>query len=417
MSTEREIQMLHAAREAGITSRAELANFMAQVSSESGNLTRLEEGFSYTRSIEQIPPRWARRQGLEVLEDARRQALAGNAEPLSELMYGGRMGNNQPGDGYRYRGRGYIQLTGRENYTSAGRALGLDLAGNPDLAAEPANAARIAVWYWQQRIPAHQREDVLEATHRVNGGEEGLDRRFAQFERWNAILTPEFLSDLDANRIAPDGPRVDREDSVRILQQNLNTLGIRDAQGQALTVDGDRGTRTNEAIATFQRQAGLSGEMSTSDLLIATQTVVNVRRALDADRALRGMLPENARARKGSMVCPTIWYRDAVHQARRPPPRNRPQHSRAKPTRRPPQTRQRACRPCLLWNNCSPAPAAPPCSPCKNTSACSTRAMPRAANSSRIATMARALNKQWKTSSCGPVLSRPALPTALRWMR
>ncbi len=292
MPTEREIQMLRAAREAGITSREELANFMAQISAESRNLTRLEEGFAYTRGVNQIPPRWARRNGLEALEDARQEALRGNAEPLAELMYGGRMGNNDPGDGYRYRGRGYIQLTGRDNYTAASRALDLDLVGSPDLAAQPENAARVAVWYWQERVPPHQREDVLEATHRVNGGEEGLARRYAEFGRWNAVLTPELLADLDANRLIPDAHQVRGiEDSVvQSLQENLNTLGIRNARGEPLVVDGNRGgpnSNTNEAIAAFQRQFGLTGVISNAELLAATQAALNARQALNPDQPRR----------------------------------------------------------------------------------------------------------------------------------
>lgn len=296
MPTEREIEMLRAAREAGMASPEELSNFMAQISAESGNLAKLDEGFAYTRGIQQIGPRWARRQGLEVLEEARQQALAGNSEPLAELMYGGRMGNDNPGDGYLYRGRGYIQLTGRDNYTAAGLELNMDLAGNPNLAAEPQNAARIAVWYWQQRVPPSQREDVLQATHRVNGGEEGLAQRYAQFERWRATLTPEFVSALDVNRIDSGDISSDRiAGSVRTIQQNLNAMGITDARGQSLVVDGNRGgsgSHTNEAIAAFQRQVGLSGETSTAHLLSATAVALRTRQTLDFDQTLHDVLPE-----------------------------------------------------------------------------------------------------------------------------
>jgi predicted chitinase len=62
-----------------------------------------------------------------------------------------RLGNTQPGDGDRFRGRGFVQLTGRYNYTSAARDLGLDLVNNPDLAADPQNAAKIAIWYLQKK--------------------------------------------------------------------------------------------------------------------------------------------------------------------------------------------------------------------------------------------------------------------------
>lgn len=206
MVTPREREMLHAARDAGITSRAELANFMAQISAESGNLTRLEESFNYTRGIDQIPVRWARRAGDAALEDARVDATRGQPEALAELMYGQRMGNDEPGDGYRYRGRGYIQLTGRDNYRDLGQVLDLDLEANPELAAAPEHASRIAVVFWQRNVPAADREDVLAATQRINGGRNGLAHRQAEYERWHAALTPEFMAELDAARVNPVAP-------------------------------------------------------------------------------------------------------------------------------------------------------------------------------------------------------------------
>src|SRR5579872_4665710 len=116
MAMDRETQVLNAAVAAGITSPRELANFMAQTTHESLGLNRLEEGFRYTKGIEQIPVRAAWRHGAAELEQARKEALQGKPEHLGELMYGGRNGNDQPGDGYTYHGRGYIQLTGKENY-------------------------------------------------------------------------------------------------------------------------------------------------------------------------------------------------------------------------------------------------------------------------------------------------------------
>lgn len=196
MATDRETQLLQDATKAGITSSKELANFMAQVSAESGGLTRLDESFRYTRDNSQIPVKYAHRQGEEVLTSARLEALNGKPEKLAELMYGGRMGNDQPGDGYTYRGRGYMQLTGKENYAAAGKALGLDLVKNPDLAAEPQNASKIATWYWENRVPAAAHEDVKKATLAINGGYNGLDTREAQFKKWEKTLTPEVMQHL-----------------------------------------------------------------------------------------------------------------------------------------------------------------------------------------------------------------------------
>src|SRR3954465_9382903 len=127
MAIDRETQVLADATAAGITRPRELANFMAQVTHESNGLNRLEESFRYTRNISQIPVQSAWREGTESLQAAPLQALQGKPERLAELMYGGRNGNDQPGDGWRYHGRGYIQLTGKDNYRAAGEALELDL--------------------------------------------------------------------------------------------------------------------------------------------------------------------------------------------------------------------------------------------------------------------------------------------------
>lgn len=202
MPNDRETQLAQQAVAAGITSRKELANFMAQVSHESGGLTRLEEGFRYTKGIQQIPVRSAMREGAEVLEAARVDALSGKPEKLAELMYGGRMGNDQPGDGYVYRGRGYMQLTGKDNYRAAGEALGLDLVENPDLAADPENAAKIATWFWKQNVPQAAREDVTAATQAINGGLNGLADRQTRYDDWHKTLTPEFMQAIGVGRQA-----------------------------------------------------------------------------------------------------------------------------------------------------------------------------------------------------------------------
>lgn len=204
MTTEREAQLLRDAYAAGITQPRELANFMAQVGHESGGLERLEESFRYMRSAEQISSnvRSALREGRDVLEAARLEALAGRPEPLAELMYGGRMGNAEPGDGYLYRGRGYMQLTGKNQYAAAGQALDLDLVGNPDLAAQPEHASRIATWYWQQNVPRDAREDARGAGAAINGADppNGLADREQRFARWEGEITPERIQAMSAAR-------------------------------------------------------------------------------------------------------------------------------------------------------------------------------------------------------------------------
>ena len=104
-------------------------------------------------------------------------------EYASGSAYEGRkdLGNTEPGDGVRYKGRGVIQLTGRANYRQAGRYLGLDLERQPDLAALPAVAYQTAAYYWLDRgINAKaDRDDVRAVTKLINGGTNGLKDRKA----------------------------------------------------------------------------------------------------------------------------------------------------------------------------------------------------------------------------------------------
>lgn len=135
------IAAMHAA---GITDPDEQAMLLAQVDHESGGFKRLNESFKYRNAGQLMAvSKTARKHGTAAVE----AALASGPEAVAALMYGGRMGNRTAEDAYRYRGRGFIQLTGRDNYARAGKALGLDLPNQPDLAADPAIAARIATWY------------------------------------------------------------------------------------------------------------------------------------------------------------------------------------------------------------------------------------------------------------------------------
>lgn len=101
-----------------------------------------------------------------------------------------RLGNNQIGDGYRYRGRSWIQLTGRANYKRYGDILGMDLERFPDLAAEPAGAALIAALYWHSNGCNELADfaDFRTITLRINGGLNGYEERCALWEQAKEVL-------------------------------------------------------------------------------------------------------------------------------------------------------------------------------------------------------------------------------------
>jgi len=172
---------------AGITDLNERAMFMAQMSHESSGFTRLTENLNYkpARLMTIFPSKFSS------LEDA--QAVVGGGQAaIAERIYGNRknLGNVHPGDGFRYRGRGIIQLTGRSNYLQAGQAIGVDLEASPDKAAELDVAVKAALWFWKSRniaTPA-QLGDVEKVTRLINGGTIGLADRQKEFLVWQRRL-------------------------------------------------------------------------------------------------------------------------------------------------------------------------------------------------------------------------------------
>jgi putative chitinase len=113
-------------------------------------------------------------------------------EIASGEAYEGRksLGNTEPGDGKRYKGRGPIQLTGRSNYRRAGAALKLELEAKPELAAQPDAGCRIAGWFWKTHglNELADQGDFREITKRINGGFNGLARREAFYKRAKEVL-------------------------------------------------------------------------------------------------------------------------------------------------------------------------------------------------------------------------------------
>jgi predicted chitinase len=132
-------------KQRGITDETSIKNILAQVQAESGFVPRSEEIEKYTaKNIYDMfgPEQKKNKVRVSSLKEAE-ELVSKGPEAVAEVLYGGRMGNIQPGDAYKYRGRGFIQLTGREAYQRVGEAIGVDLVNNPDLANDPEIAAKI----------------------------------------------------------------------------------------------------------------------------------------------------------------------------------------------------------------------------------------------------------------------------------
>lgn len=195
--TVHEEKILQEALSKGISSRKELANLLAQVAHESGNFNTMEENLNY--SAKRLAQVWPNRYA-DKNHNPNEKALniARNPEKIANDVYANRMGNgnSDSGDGYRYRGRGYIQLTGKSNYEMAAKELQVDLVNQPELAATPEIAAKVAVLYWEKRVSNSHKEDVRQATKDINGGLNGLSDRLEKYNEYYKKLTPEYLDTI-----------------------------------------------------------------------------------------------------------------------------------------------------------------------------------------------------------------------------
>ena len=157
-----------------------LAAWLATITHESARLTRTVENLNY--SAEGLAATWpARYADMTGEPNATARRIAGHPEQIANLTYAGRLGNGSAGsgDGWRYRGRGLIQITGRSNYAATGIALGLDLVERPAMLEEPHYAALSAAEWWHRNGCNHLADtgDMAAVTRKVNGGIIGLDDR------------------------------------------------------------------------------------------------------------------------------------------------------------------------------------------------------------------------------------------------
>lgn len=174
-----------AMQEFGITKPDDQAMFIAQVGHESAGFTQLVESFNYSvaglanfvkagRLTQGQANALGRRAGEPSLPLERQRAIA-------NLVYSRRNGNHGPMDGWNYRGRGLIQITGLENYSACGNGIRADLVSQPELLAQDAYAARSAAWFFAAKGCLKYTGDLRRVTLIINGGQNGMDDRRARY--------------------------------------------------------------------------------------------------------------------------------------------------------------------------------------------------------------------------------------------
>lgn len=200
--------------EYGLTTKSRIVHFLAQIAHESAHFQTVEEY-------------------------------------ASGAAYEGRkdLGNTKKGDGKRYKGRGYIQLTGRANYATYGRILGLDLINNPELAEVPLNALRIALEYWKaKKLNQYaDKDDIRTITRRINGGENGLQDRKNYLAKFKKVINVTPVPAMDKEEVEAILPSV----GVKTVEEFQEKKG--------LVVDGVVGEATKDALEEEVNKTNLSG--------------------------------------------------------------------------------------------------------------------------------------------------------------
>lgn len=184
-------QMLTVVTKYAITQPLRLAHFMAQIAHESGNFTAVRENLNYSAdSLLKVFPKYFKK--LDGTPDrALAEKYARNPEMIGSRVYGSRMGNGDEAskEGYLFRGRGYLQLTGKDNYKAFSTFIGEDCVANPDLVATkyPMDSA---IWFfdrnklWAICDKGATPDVVKQVTLKVNGGTHGLDDRQKKFDTY-----------------------------------------------------------------------------------------------------------------------------------------------------------------------------------------------------------------------------------------
>ena len=183
-------------RDFEINTPERIASFLAQTSHESGGYTMLSENLNYRATT--LAACWPNRFAVlgadkkpikengKLVPTKLAESIAGKPELIANLVYSSRMGNGpaESGEGWKFRGRGLKQLTGKYNYEKCSSYLGLDLVANPDLLLEPSAACRSAGWFWKTNNLESFADagDIKGMTKKINGGFIGLEDREKRYK-------------------------------------------------------------------------------------------------------------------------------------------------------------------------------------------------------------------------------------------
>ena len=238
----------------GITTERRVAHFLSQCAHESAGFRKLEENLNYSEKA--LRAVFGRYFGEPPKADAAEYAR--NPEMIANRVYNDtyrkyKMGNVNEGDGWRFRGRGLKQLTGRYNYTKFGESIGKTAEEAAEYVATPAGAIESACWFWDttKLNEIADTDNVVKMTKKINGGNIGLEDRQKRYAHALKVLG------MDAADLGTDEGHIDVDD-IGVLRKGCKGEGVKIMQ-EALGIgaDGDFGPGTERALKQWQMSNGL----------------------------------------------------------------------------------------------------------------------------------------------------------------
>lgn len=241
-----------------INTESRVAGFLAQCAHESNNFKVLQENLNYSADgLRRIFPKY--------FKDVDPDDYARKPEKIANRVYANRMGNGDEdsGDGFRYCGRGVIQLTGKDNYTKFAHDVGMSLEEVVDYLETIEGAIMSAAWYWNSRKinSAADSNDIVKMTKLVNGGTIGLEDRKKHYAHILEILGSEYndtSEELDTEEEESDNESININQVIKKGSKGPTVVALQEALG--IGADGAFGSGTEKALKSWQEENGLTAD-------------------------------------------------------------------------------------------------------------------------------------------------------------
>lgn len=241
----------------GITTERRVAHFVSQCAHESNNFRSLEENLNYSEdALNRVFPRYFGAGKRSAAEYARNPEKIANYVYMDEYRSArGALGNTQAGDGWRFRGRGLKQLTGRNNYTRFAESVGITAEDSAEYVATEKGAIESAAWFWDtNRLNTiADTDDVVLMTKRINGGDIGLADRQQRYAGAMRV----FGSDAPPAAVAASGA-ANLSETIRVGSSGDTVRAVQAKLG--ITADGAFGPGTDRAVRQWQTANGLTAD-------------------------------------------------------------------------------------------------------------------------------------------------------------